>query len=190
MFIIIVIAVIAAIWIVTLYSQLSQAKSQLAKLPEAAKQIDSTIASLEAEVFVLKRALVNVMSGKISTLKKILSKSDSTDLQMYKVEVKDNAATQAANVYLANINNTGHMTDVLKKLYKDHGLPEEYSDQLAMMEHNTLNGKQWSQKAWDANADKYEKMLKRMVIAEFENMKDEIDAELKRQQEINHSSLY
>ena len=178
--------IIAAVWIVSLYYQLEQARSQLRKLPETAKEIDNTIEALATEAFILKRALLNVVRGINETVNKMASAKNKKELEAVKKSYNEHSvAAQTASIYLANIQGTGHTTQLLKKIYRDHDLPEQFSDQLAMIEHNTLNGKQWNQEAWDANAEKYEKMLKRMLKTDFENMQDEIDAEYKRQQELN-----
>lgn len=178
--------IIAAVWIVSLYYQLDQAKSHLRKLPEAAKQIDNNIDALTAEVYVLKRALLNVVRGMNETVNKMSGVKDKKELDNFKKAYNENSVpSQAASIYLANLGSTGHTTELLKKIYRDHNLPEQFSSQLAMIEFNTLSGKQWSQEAWDANDEKYEKMLKRMLKADFENLQDEIEAEEKQQKELN-----
>ncbi len=178
--------IIAAVWIVSLYYQLEQVKSHLRKLPEAAKEIDNNINTLETEVFILRRTLLNVVRGMNETVNKMANAKNKKELDAFKKSYNETSVTaQAASIYIANVNNTGYTTELLKKIYKDHNLPEQFSSQLAMIEHNTLNGKEWSQEAWDANDEKYEKMLKRMLKADFENMQDEIEAEEKQQKELN-----
>lgn len=181
--------IIAAVWIASLYYQLDQAKSHLRKLPEAAKQINNNIDALAAEVYVLKRALLNVVRGMNETVNKMAGVKDKKELDNFKKAYNENSVpAQAASIYLANLGSTGHTTELFKKIYRDHNLPEQFSSQLAMIEFNTLSGKQWSQEVWDANDEKYEKMLKRMLKADFENLQDEVEAEEKQQKELNKNN--
>jgi len=182
----IIIIIIAAGLIVYLYLQLEQAKSNLRKLPEAAKEIDNSIEALEAEVFVLRRALLNVVRGTNETVNKMANAKNKKELETTKNAYnKESVATQTASIYLANIYNTGYTTELLKKIYREHNLPEQFSSELAMISYNTLNGKKWNGEAWEVNNDKYEKMLKRMLKTDFENLQDELDAEEKQLRELN-----
>jgi len=182
----VILIVIAAGLIVYLYLQLEQTKSNLRKLPEAAKEIDNSIEALEAEVFVLRRALLNVVRGTNETVNKMANAKNKKELETTKnAHNKESVATQTASIYLANIYNTGYTTELLKKIYREHNLPEQFSSELAMISYNTLNGKKWNGEAWEVNNDKYEKMLKRMLKTDFENLQDELDAEEKQLRELN-----
>jgi len=186
----IIIIIIAAGLIVYLYLQLEQAKSNLRKLPEAAKEIDNSIEALEAEVFVLRRALLNVVRGTNETVNKMANAKNKKELETTKNAYnKESVATQTASIYLANIYNTGYTTELLKKIYREHNLPEQFSSELAMISYNTLNGKKWNGEAWEVNNDKYEKMLKRMLKTDFENLQDEMEAESKRLREIENENF-
>jgi len=182
----VILIVIAAGLIVYLYLQLEQTKSNLRKLPEAAKEIDNSIEALEAEVFVLRRALLNVVRGTNETVNKMANAKNKKELETTKnAHNKESVATQTASIYLASIYNTGYTTELLKKIYREHNLPEQFSSELAMISYNTLNGKKWNGEAWEVNNDKYEKMLKRMLKTDFENLQDELDAEEKQLRELN-----
>jgi len=186
----VIIIIIAAGLIVYLYLQLEQAKSNLRKLPETAKEIDNSLEALEAEVFVLRRALLNVVRGTNETVNKMANAKNKKELETTKNAYnKESVATQTASIYLANIYNTGYTTELLKKIYREHNLPEQFSSQLAMISYNTINGKEWNQEAWEANDDKYEKMLKRMLKTDFENLQDEMEAESKRLREIENENF-
>jgi len=188
--ILVIIIIIAAGLIVYLYLQLEQAKSNLRKLPEAAKEIDNSIEALEAEVFVLRRALLNVVRGTNETVNKMANAKNKKELETTKNAYnKESVATQTASIYLANIYNTGYTTELLKKIYREHNLPEQFSSELAMISYNTLNGKKWNGEAWEVNNDKYEKMLKRMLKTDFENLQDEMEAESKRLREIENENF-
>lgn len=189
MTLLIIALLIAAVWIVSLYYQLDQAKSHLRKLPEAAKEIDKNIEALATEAYILKRALLNVVRGMNDTVNKMASVKDKRELENFKKSYAESSIpAQAASIYLANLGSTGHTTELFKKIYRDHNLPEQYSSDLAMIEYEAINGRQHNQDAWHANYDKYEKMLKRMLKTDFENMQDEIEAEAKRDKEIRDKS--
>jgi hypothetical protein len=180
------IIVIAFVWIVSLYYQLEQVKSHLRKLPEVAKEIDNNTNTLETEVFILRRALLNVVRGMNDTVNKMANTKSKAELDSFRKSYSANSIpAQAAFIYYANIYNTGHTTELLKKIYKDHNLPTQFSSQFAMMEYNALNNKQWSTEVLNTNNEKYEKMLKRMLKTDFENIQDEIEAEEKQQNELD-----
>ena len=186
MTLLIIALIIAVIWIASLHYQLEQAKAHLDKIPSAVKEIDNNINALSAEVFILRRALLNVVRGINDTVNKMADAKSKKELGTFKKSYSENSiAAQAVSIYLANIGNTGHTTELLKKIYRDHNLPEQFSSDLAMIEHNTLSGRQWNKEAWDANNEKYRKMLERMLIADFENMLDQIKSEEQQLRELN-----
>ena len=177
----VILIIIAVGLIVYLYYRLEQTKSNLGKLPEAPKEIDNSIEVLASEVFVLKRALFNVVRNVNETVNKMVNAKNKNELENIKNAYnKKSVATQTASVYLANIYNTGYTTELLKKIYRDYNLPEQFSSQLAMISYNTINGKKWNQETWETNNEKYEKMLKRMLKTDFENLQDELDPEEKQ----------
>ena len=57
-----------------------------------------------------------------------------------------------------------------------------------MISYNTINGKKWNQETWETNNEKYEKMLKRMLKTDFENLQDELDPEEKQLRELNEKN--
>jgi len=138
----------------------------------------------------LRRALLNVVRGTNETVNKMANAKNKKELEATKNAYnKESVAAQTASIYLYNINNTGYTTELLKKIYREHNLPEQFSSQLAMISYNTINGKEWNQEAWEANDDKYEKMLKRMLKTDFENLQDEMEAESKRLREIENENF-
>lgn len=186
----VIIIIIAAGLIVYLYLQLEQAKSNLRKLPEAAKEIDNSIEALEAEVFVLRRALLNVVRGTNETVNKMANVKSKKELEATKNAYnKESVAAQTASIYLHNINNTGYTTELLKKIYREHNLPEQYSSHIAWGEYETISGKQIASENWKTNNEKYEKMLTRMLKTDFENLQDEMEAESKRLREIENENF-
>lgn len=185
----VIVIIIAAGLIVYLYYQLEQTKSQLRKLPAAAKEIDDNIDALEVEVFILRRALLNVVRGSNETVDSMANAKTKKELEeIRKAYHKKSFTEQTASIYLANIYNTGHTTELLKKIYREHNLPEQFSSHIAWKEYEAISGKQIDSENWKTNNDKYEKMLTRMLTTDFENMQDEMQAERKQQREIENET--
>ena len=189
MVLLIIALIIAAVWIVSLYYQLEQAKSSLSKLPGAVKEIDTTIEALDAEIVVLKRALLNVVKGINQTVDEMANARSKKELEKIKKSYSEHSvAAQTASIYIANLHGTGYTTELLKKIYREHNLPEHFSSQLAGRGYEIVSGKQIDSDTWKTNYEKYEKMLTRMLKTDFENMQEEMDSEAKRMKEISDKS--
>lgn len=161
----------------SLYYQLEQAKSHLRKLPGVAEELDNNIEALEVEAHMLKKILLNVVRGMNDTVNKMADAKNKKELAAFKKAYSENSvAAQAVSIYLANLEWTSHADNLYKKIYREHNLPEQFRSRYqANFGYESREG--WNEKSWDEQYEKYEKMLIRMLTAEFENLQDEIKAD-------------